>query len=124
MDWRLSFFRFGMLACIVLAIFIVTQFDIVNSAVAIWNHNPTSREVAIANETVVARRTACLSAETKATKIEYPSRCYSSDPPFRGLPREIAIENVEGFLITGLALLVAMLSVVFMGTRMARESRI
>ena len=124
MDWRLSFFRFGMLACIVLAIFIATQFDIVESAVAIWNHNPTSEEATAANDAAVERKTACLSGETKKTTIEYPSHCYSSDPPFRGLPREIAIENVEGFLITGLALLAAIVSVVFIGIQMARESRI
>ena len=123
MDWRLGLFRFGLVACIAGAIFIVSQFSIVESSVAIWNNNPTTEEAISATTAAVERKAACLSAEAKTSTIEYPSHCYSGDPAFHGMTREKAVKNIEGFAFASLALLIGIFSVVSLGVRMARESR-
>lgn len=121
MDWQLGLFRFGLLVCVVGLVFIATKFDIVESEVSVWNHNPTTAEVAAENASVGERKTACLSTAKRMN--EYPSHCYLDSPTFRGLARDKAVQNIQGFLITGLALLAAMFSIVFFGLRMARENR-
>jgi len=43
MDWRLGLFRIGLFVCVVWAVVVATQFDVVDSAAAIWSHNPPRR---------------------------------------------------------------------------------
>jgi hypothetical protein len=119
MDWQLSLFRFGLLACFCGALFIATQFDIAESTLAIWNHNPTTEEIAAADVAAVNAKKMCLAKKAKTT--EYLASCYPDAPPFRGLPREKAAANVRNFLACGMPLLMAMLALVLLGRRMARE---
>jgi hypothetical protein len=124
MDWQLGIFRFGLLVCFLGPMFAATQFEIAQSIVAIWNHNPTAQEISADEAAKAKRLSACLSAEDKMKVIEFPSTCYPSSPGFRGLNRDSALENVRGFVVTSLALFITMFSVVFLGLRMARESRV
>lgn len=124
MDWQLGIFRFGLLACFLGTMFAATQFDIGQSIVAIWNRNPTTGEIAAEDTTAAKMLAACLLAEAKMRVIEFPSNCYPRNPGFRGLARDSALANVQGFALTGLALFLTMFSVVFLGLRMARESRL
>ena len=124
MDWQLGLFRFGLLACFVAAIFAATQFEIGQSVVAIWNQNPTSQELTAKDVAAVKRLAAYQSTEAKAKVVEYPSACYPSVKSFRGLTRDTAIANVRAFLMTISALFVTLFATVFLGLRMARESRV
>ena len=123
MKWRLRLFRFGLFACVALAIVAATQFHIVNYVVAIWNGNPTADTIAAVTLAATDRKAACSSAETRSATTEYPSHCYPIYPSFPGLPGDKAWENVEGFLMTGLALFVLLLAVVSLGLRMAIANR-
>ena len=122
MDWQLGLFRFGLLACVVWAVIIVTQFDIVDSAVAVWNHSPTAQAAEASVTDAAKRQSACLSAQSHASSTEYPSSCYFNDPTFRGMPRDLAVANMESFLIAAMALPFLLLGVVSLGLRMARAS--
>lgn len=124
MDWQLSFFRFGMLFCIIGAIVTASQFDIVESSVAVWNHNPTTQETDAANDAAVQAKTACLLAEKKSKVKEYPSGCYPADTTFKGLTRDKALANVEGFLVFAVILMTGTILTVLLGIRMSRESRV
>jgi hypothetical protein len=124
LDWRLRVFRLGLVGCVVLAVVAVTQFDIVSSAVAIWNRNPTAHAIAAAVSGAAERESNCLTNEAHTPQAEFPSSCYSHDLSFRGMPGDEAFANLEGFLGT-LAVLFAMLfGVITLGLRMARESRV
>jgi len=121
-DWQLGLFRFGLFACVVCAAMVITQFDVVDSAVAIWNHSPTAQSAEAAVTEATKRQSACLSAQSHASSTEYPSSCYFNDSTFRGMPRDHAVANLEGFLIAALALSFLLLGVVSLGLRMARAS--
>jgi hypothetical protein len=123
MDWRLVLFRIGLFVCVVWAVVVATQFDVAGSAVAIWNHSPTAHEAQASARDAGKRQSACLSAEAHAPSAEYPASCYSNDPTFRGMPRDQAIANLRGFLITVSPLPFLFFGVVSLGLRMARESR-
>ncbi|HTP76619.1 MAG TPA: hypothetical protein VMJ73_06525 [Rhizomicrobium sp.] len=124
MDWQLSVFRLGMLLCVIGAFVAVTQFDIIDSAVAVWNHNPSTQEAAAANDAALEAKRTCLSAEKKSRIKEYPSGCYPADTAFKGLTRDKALANVERFLVFALILMTGTILVVMLGIRMARESRV
>lgn len=122
MNWRLELFRFGLFACAVGAVIVVTEFDIVDSSAAIWNHSPTAQAAEDSVTDAAKRQSACLSAQLHASSTEYPSSCYFNDPSFRGMPSDRAVTNLEGFLIAALALSFLLLGVVTLGVRMARAS--
>jgi len=124
MDWQLGVFRFGLLACFLGPMFAATQFDIAQSIVAIWNHNPSTEEVSAEDAATGRQLAACLSAEAKKRVIEFPSTCYPRNLSFRGLARDSALANVRGFVLTASALFITMFSVTILGLRMARESRL
>jgi len=123
MDWKLGLFRIGLFACVVWAVVVATQFDVVGSAVAVWNRNPTSHAAQRSVTDAAKRQTACLTSQAHAPSAEYPSSCYSNDPTFRGMPRDQAIANLRDFLITISPLPFLLFGVVSLGLRMARESR-
>ena len=124
MDWRLGIFRFGLLACVVWVVVVATQFDIVDSVVAIWNHNPTAYVAGLSVTVAAKRQSACLSAHAQAPSTEFPSSCYYNDPTFRGLPGDEAVANLKGFLITVSLLPFLLIGVVSLGLRMAIAGRI
>jgi hypothetical protein len=119
-DWQLGLFRFGIAACVALLVFVVTQFDIANSISAIWNHNRTAQEIAAVDLAAETRQNACVT-EAKKKPMEYPSDCYSGGLPQREQPRDVAVANLEGFIASSLALLGAVVLVIFLGRRMARN---
>ena len=122
MHWQLRLFRFGLFASVVWGVIVVTQFDIVDSAVAIWNHSPTAQAAEDSVTDAAKRQSACLSAQSHASSTEYPSSCYFNDPTFRGMPRDHAVVNLESFLIAAMAWPFLLLGVVLLGLRMARAS--
>ena len=123
MDWRLGLFRIGLFVCVVWAVVVATQFDVVDSAAAIWSHNPTAHEAQASVIDAAKRQSSCLSAHAHAPSAEYPSSCYSNDPTFRGMPRDQAETNLRSFLITISPLPLLLLGVVSLGLRMAGASR-
>lgn len=124
MGWQIALFRFGLFACLVLAIVVATQFDITDSVVSIWNQTPTAHAAQVAAKGAAARQASCLSAQARSPKSEYPSSCYANDPVLRGMPSDQARANVKGFLIALIPLLILLLAVVWFGIRMARRSRV
>ena len=123
MDWRLGLFRIGLFVCVVWAVMVATQFDVVGSAVAIWSRSPTAHEAQASVSDAAKRQSSCLSAHAHAPSSEYPSSCYSNDPTFRGMPRDQAETNLRSFLIAISALPLLLLGVVSLGLRMAGASR-
>ena len=123
MDWQLGLFRIGLFACVVWAVVVATQFDVVGSAVAVWNRNPTSHAAQRSVTDAAKRQTACLTSQAHAPSAQYPSSCYSNDPTFRGMPRDQAETNLRSFLIAISPLPFLLLGVVSLGLRMAGASR-
>ncbi len=123
MDWQLGLFRIGLFVCVALSVVAVTQFDIADSAVAIWNHNPTAYAARLSVTVAANRQSACLSAHAHSPSTEYPSSCYSNDPTFRGMSADQAVTNLRGFLIFVIPLPFLFVGVVLLGLRMARASR-
>jgi hypothetical protein len=123
MDWQLTFFRAGLFACVVWAVVVSTQFDIVDATVAIWAGNPTSNAAQASLIDAANRQSACLSAHANSPSAEYPSTCYSHDPSFRGMPHDQAAATIMAFLLTLLPLPFLMFGVVSLGLRMARANR-
>ena len=119
MDWQVAFFRIGLFVCVVWAVVVSTQFDLVDATVAIWAGNPSS----VALTDAAKRQATCLSAHARSPNAEYPSHCYSHDSNFRGMPYDQAIASLKGFLIALSPLPFLFFGVVSLGLRISRTRR-
>ena len=119
MDWHVAFFRIGLLTCVVWAVVVSTQFDIVDATVAIWAGNPSS----VALIDAAKSQSTCLSTHANSPSAEYPSHCYSHELPFHGMPYDQAVANLKGFLIALSPLPFLFFGVVSLGLRMSRTRR-
>jgi hypothetical protein len=122
-DWRLSAFRWGLLACIVWAIFIAVHFDIVDFVSAIINGNPTTAEVDAANLALARKDVACTKVVQRGLSVDYPPSCSHDTIMLHGLPRDQAIWNIEFFCGGAFLLLVAIGLLARIGIEMNREAR-
>jgi len=119
-DWQLRIFRIGGVVCLALAIVIGTQFDIVAPVSAVWNHNQTGEEAASVNLALLTKSTQCLAA-LKKPKTEYPQPCTYDEVLIHGVPRDVAVQNLEEASALGGALVIAIAFLTWLGRKMARK---
>lgn len=121
-DWELTAFRAGAILCLVLAAILATRFDIAESVLAIQNGNPTTSALAASNAVLARTRDACTNSALHQPSEEFPSNCLYNDTILRGLPRDQAVANIQGFLICASALAILLSVVIWLGYRMIKES--
>ena len=118
---KLTVFRLGLFMCLAWAFFTATNFDLLGSALAVWNGNPTKLEIAQARASFQRKQDACQRNAARLPRQEFSTSCLSEERPMVGMPRDDALRNLWWFSASLMVLVIGIVIVTRMGVRMAKE---
>jgi hypothetical protein len=119
--WAVNLFRAGVAACVVWLIVIITQFDVTASVIAIWNHNPSTSEIAAARQASEARAQNCARYIPSMQKQEFPPLCLSDYALPPGIPRDLAMRELQHFALNIIGLVAGGAMMNWLGIMLAKR---